>query len=54
MEGKAFETTAQDICKKISNSLLDNVFAARVHYTKRYDLGFGEVVDADKEEEEEP
>ncbi|KRX04919.1 Threonyl/alanyl tRNA synthetase, class II-like, putative editing domain [Pseudocohnilembus persalinus] len=53
IEGKAFETCAQDICKKISNSLLDNTFAAKVYYSKRYDLGFGQVVDADKEEEQE-
>lgn len=32
---------------------MDNVFAAKVHYTKRYDLGFGEIADADKEEEDE-
>lgn len=32
--------------------MIDNVFAAKVVYSKRYDLGFGEIVDADKEDEE--
>lgn len=50
LEGKAFETCPQDIAKKISNKLLDNVFAAKIVYTKKYDLGFGKVVSADEDE----
>lgn len=53
LEGKAFETCPQDIAKKISNKLLDTVYAAKIVYTKRYDLGFGKVIDADKEDAEE-
>jgi len=53
IEGIAFVTTAEEALKKLPKKVAENMVAARVKYTKKYDSIIGaKVVDTDEHESE--